>query len=34
MFDINREPACLLQPGQQVRFVPISLSEYKSLQSS
>lgn len=34
MFDAIREPACLLQPGQQVRFVPVSLSDFKSLQSS
>lgn len=34
MFDAHREPACLLQPGQQVRFVPVSLSDFKSLQAS
>lgn len=34
MFDANRKPACLLQPGQQVRFLSISLSDFKSLQSA
>lgn len=34
MFDAKRKPACLLQPGQQVQFVPISLSDFKSLQTS
>ncbi|WP_197429028.1 5-oxoprolinase subunit PxpB [Phnomibacter ginsenosidimutans] len=34
MFDVHREPACVLQPGQQVRFVPVSLSDFKSLQAS
>lgn len=34
LFDASREPACLLKLGQQVRFVPISLSDFKRLQAS
>lgn len=30
LFDVNREPSCLLQAGQKIKFVPISLEEFKA----
>ena len=32
LFDVNREPCCTLEVGQQIRFVPITLEQFK-LQS-
>ncbi|HSC52298.1 MAG TPA: 5-oxoprolinase subunit PxpB [Phnomibacter sp.] len=32
MFNAQREPACILSAGQQVKFVPISFTEFESLQ--
>lgn len=29
LFDVNREPCCALEMGQQIKFVPISLEEFK-----
>lgn len=29
LFDVNREPCCTLEVGQQIKFVPISLEEFK-----
>jgi len=34
LFDVNREPCCSLQLGQQIRFVPISLEEFKQQSRS
>jgi allophanate hydrolase subunit 1 len=34
LFDVNREPCCSLQLGQQIRFVPISLEEFKQQNRS
>lgn len=34
LFDVNREPCCTLEVGQQIRFVPISLEEYKQKSRS
>ncbi len=33
LFDIDRDPCCLLQPGMQVQFHEISLSEFENLRS-
>lgn len=33
LFDIDRDPCCLLQPGMQVRFYEISLSEFENLHN-
>ncbi len=32
LFDPNAQPPCLLAPGDEVRFVPISLAEYQALE--
>jgi allophanate hydrolase subunit 1 len=32
LFDPAREPATLLAPGDSVRFVPISASEYEAMK--
>jgi KipI family sensor histidine kinase inhibitor len=32
LFDPLRQPACLLQPGDQVRFVPISPEEFAAME--
>jgi inhibitor of KinA len=29
LFDVNMEPCCSLELGQQIRFVPVSLAEFK-----
>jgi allophanate hydrolase subunit 1 len=29
LFDVNREPCCSLEVGQQIKFVSISLEEFK-----
>jgi KipI family sensor histidine kinase inhibitor len=34
LFRPQREPPCLLQPGDDVRFVPISLERYRALEES
>jgi inhibitor of KinA len=34
LFDVNREPCCTLEVGQQIRFVPISLEEFKQQSRS
>lgn len=32
LFSPTAEPPCLLQPGDEVRFVPVSLAEYRAIQ--
>jgi inhibitor of KinA len=29
LFDVNRDPCCALEVGQQIKFVPVSLEEFK-----
>jgi inhibitor of KinA len=29
LFDVNRDPCCSLEAGQKIRFVPITLEEFK-----
>lgn len=29
LFDVNNEQPCLLQPGDEVQFIPVSLNEYQ-----
>lgn len=33
LFDPSREPACLLSPGDRLRFVPVTAAEFARLQS-
>jgi inhibitor of KinA len=34
LFDVRREPAALLSPGQRVRFRPITLADFEALRGS
>lgn len=34
LFDSSREPACLLSPGDRLRFMPVTVAEFARLQSS
>ncbi len=34
LFDVSRDPCCSLDLGQQIRFVPITLEEYKQQSRS
>ena len=33
MFDVTKEQSCLLQPGNRVKFQPISFKEFKAMQA-
>ena len=34
LFDVNRDPCCSVEAGRQIRFVPITLAEFKELSIS
>jgi inhibitor of KinA len=34
LFDVNREPCCTLEVGQQIKFVPITLEQFKQQSRS
>ncbi len=33
LFDVEQDPPCFVKPGDQIRFKPISLEEFKAIES-